>query len=376
MFTSNKMIIILLVALLTSFEALAEKDIPAVTLGKAYSLQSKVLNKEIPLSIHLPENYGSSKKSYPVLYMMGSDYRTRFAMLASTLDYMADKLIPAMILIGVDLPEGNRILLPTIENQDTKIPDGYINFFETELMPYVENKYRTAPFKVLFGASNSGFFSIYTQLKKPNLFNGYLASSPSFHRQIPTMLQQKVKTSQLKTLSENRFLHVLYSDDDFDEITKFIPEFSRTLTDHKPESLTYKVEKLANQGHVPVMDMIKFLQELFPDYNPYEELGTLDKVRQHFDMLSKRYEYVVHPPISMIFDIGADMIRNKNLNDAEKVFHYSLQVHPDEKQSYVGMGVVRRDQGNIEKAKLMFEKALTIAPDYSLAKRLLQRLEK
>ena len=40
------------------------------------------------------------------------------------------------------------------------------------------------------------------------------------------------------------------------------------------------------------------------------------------------------------------------------------------------MGVVRRDQGNVERAKVMFEKALAIDPDYSLAKRLLQRLEK
>jgi len=57
---------------------------PAVALGKIASLKSKVLNKTIPLSIHLPANYDRSKKTYPVLYMLGSDYRARFAMLAST----------------------------------------------------------------------------------------------------------------------------------------------------------------------------------------------------------------------------------------------------------------------------------------------------
>ena len=67
---------------------LTEHSEPAVTLGKMSSLQSKVLNKTIPLSIHLPANYHNSKKTYPVLYMLGSEYRARFAMLASTLDYM------------------------------------------------------------------------------------------------------------------------------------------------------------------------------------------------------------------------------------------------------------------------------------------------
>jgi len=281
-----------------------------------------------------------------------------------------------MILIGVDLPEGNNILLPTVKDQDTKIPDGYIHFLETELMPYVEETYRTAPFNVLFGASNSGFFSIYTLLKKPQLFNAYLASSPSFHRELPAMLQQLVKTNLSKAFPKNKSLNIVYSDDDFDEIVKLLPEFSSSFTAHKPDNLTFKVEMLTNQGHVPVMDITTHLLALFPDFNSYEKLDTLNKVKQHFEMLSKRYDYAVHPPISMIFGLGADMIRSKNLSEAEKIFQYSFQVYPSDKQSYVGMGVVRRDQGNIEEAKLMFEKALKIAPDYSLAKRLLQRLEK
>jgi len=352
-----------------------EQSEPAVTLGEISSLQSKVLNKTVPLSIHLPANYDSSKKTYPVLYMLDSDYRARFAMLASTLDYMGESLqIPEMILIGVDLPEGNRILLPTRENQDTTIPDGYIKFFETELMPYVDNKYQTAPFNVLFGASNSGFFSVYTLLNNPLLFNSYFASSPSI-MVIPGVLQQKIKSGPLKTLKENRSLHIIYSDDE--EMTEIVSEFSRVVEDHKPESFTYKVDELVNQGHVPAMDFTKFLVALYPDYNPFENLNTLDKVTHHFDRLSKRYGYEILPPISIIFNLGRDMIYDeKNLVAAEKIFQYSLQVYPENKKSYLGMGVVRRDQGQLERAKAMFEKALTIDPGYSNAKSLLQKLGK
>ncbi len=353
------------------FASLTEHSEPAVTLGKISSLQSKVLHKTVPLSIHLPENYDSSKKTYPVLYMLDSDYRARFAMLASTLDYMGEAQIPEMILIGVDIPEGNGILLPTRENQDTTIPDSYINFFETELMPHVDNKYRTAPFKVLYGASNGGFFSIYTLLNKPHLFNGYFASSPSLMH-IPTVLQQKIKTGPLKTLAENRSLHIIYSDEE--GLTDIVSEFSRVVADHKPESFTYKVDELVNQGHVPAMDFTQFLLALYPDFNPYENLDTLDKVTQHFDKLSKRYGYEILPPISVIFHLGFTNIMNKNLIVAEEIFQYSLQVYPEGKESYLGMGVLRRAQGQLENAKVMIEKALTIDPEFSLAKRWLQRL--
>jgi predicted alpha/beta superfamily hydrolase len=375
MVTSYKTILIFLVALSCCFKVFADKENPAVTLGEISSLQSKVLNKTVPLSIHLPENYDSAKKTYPVLYMLGSHYRARFAMLASTLDYMGETQIPEMILIGVDLPEGNSILLPTRDNQDTTIPDNYINFFETELMPHVDNTYRTAPFNVLFGGSNSGFFSIYTLLNKPHLFNSYLASSPSLSN-MPAVLQQKIKSGLLKTLAKNRFLHIIYSDDDRDDTTRSIAEFSNIVEDHKPESFTYKVEELVNQGHVPAMDFTQFLLALYPDFNPFENLDTLDKVTQHFDKLSKRYGYKIQPPISTVFNLGVNAIIDKNLVVAEKIFQHSLKVYPEGKESYLGMGVVRRDQGNVERAKVMFEKALAIDPDYSLAKRLLQRLEK
>ncbi len=351
-----------------------EQSEPAVTLGKVSSLQSNVLNKTVPLSIHLPADYDNSKKTYPVLYMMDADYRARFAMLASTLDYMSEsQQIPEMIIIGVDLPEGNRILLPTRENQDTTIPDGYINFLETELIPHVDNKYRTAPFKLLLGTSNSAFFSVYTLLNNPSLFNGYFASSPSLMH-IPEVLQQKIETGPLKHDTESRFLHIIYSDDE--GLTNTVSEFSRVLEDHKPESFTYKVDELVNQGHVPAMDFTQYLTALYPDFNPLEDLNTLDKVTQHFDKLSKRYGYEMLPPVSTLFRLGANMInRQEDLVAGEKIFQYSLQVYPEKKESYLGMGVVRRDQGQLESAKEMFEKALTIDPDYRLAKRLLDRLQ-
>lgn len=354
------------------FPRLTEHTESAVTLGKISSFQSKVLDKTIPLSIHLPANYDNSKKNYPVLYMLGSDYRARFAMLASTLDYMGEGQIPEMILIGIDLPEGNSILLPTRENQDTTIPDNYINFFETELIPYIDNTYSTAPFKVLFGGSNSGFFTVYTLLNNPLLFNGYFASSPSL-MVIPEVLQQKIKSGPLKTLSENRSLHIIYSDDE--GLTEIVSEFSRVVEDHKPKSFTYKADELVNQGHVPATDFTKFLLALYPDFNPYEKLDSLDKVIQHFEMLSKRYGYKIQPPISVLMDLGFDMIISKNLVVAEEIYQYSLQMYPEGKILYVGLGVVRKKQGQLENAKAMFEKALAIDPDFSLAKRWLKRVE-
>lgn len=72
MVISYKTILIFLLGCFGCFKAFADKENPAVSLGQISSLSSKVLNKTVPLSIHLPENYDSSNKTYPVLYMLGS----------------------------------------------------------------------------------------------------------------------------------------------------------------------------------------------------------------------------------------------------------------------------------------------------------------
>jgi tetratricopeptide (TPR) repeat protein len=191
---------------------------------------------------------------------------------------------------------------------------------------------------------------------------------------IPEALHQKIKSGPLKTLTENRSLHIIYSDDE-EGLPEIVSEFSRVVEDHKPESFTYKVDELVNQGHVPAIDFTKFLLAIYPDFNPYEKLDSLDKVIQHFDMLSKRYGYEIQPPISVLMDLGFGMILSKNLAVAEEIYQYSLKVYPDGKLLYVGMGVLRKKQGQLENAKVMFEKALKIDPDFSLAKRWLKRVE-
>ncbi|MEO0573041.1 MAG: tetratricopeptide repeat protein, partial [Bacteroidota bacterium] len=99
-------------------------------------------------------------------------------------------------------------------------------------------------------------------------------------------------------------------------------------------------------------------------------------ITQHFDRLSKRYGYKMKPPMSIIFNLGVDAVIGKDFEAAEKIFQYAIQEYPEDKQSYLGMGVVRRNQGQNDSAKALFEKSLQIDPDYPLAKSWLQSLRR
>ncbi len=374
MITSIRATFIFVLLFVSSFLAHAANKEPVVSLGESSSIHSKALDKEVPLSIHLPENYDSSKNNYPVIYMMGSDFKARFALLASTLDVMADRQIPPMILIGVDLPDGNFVLVPNRQTADTKSPDTYLAFVQNELIPHVDATYRTAPFRMLFGASNSGFFSTYALLKKPELFNSYMASSPMY-AWAPEVLKSQIEQGPLKKLGEKRYLHIIYSDDDFVEVTESVPDFTDTLNKHKPQKLSYHVTKLVNEGHVPATDFTSLLMAQYPNFNAHETLDSVEKIQSHFAKLSKSYGYTMLPSMSMVFDLGTDLVRAKDFAAAKKTFHYALKIYPESKRAHFGMGYLHRAKGNIEDAKIMFKKALAIDPDYGLAKRFLERLE-
>lgn len=346
-----------------------------IQLGTPGSLQSQVLSQEMSLSLHLPQGYDQGSERYPVIIMMGSEFRERFALWASTLDYMSGQgQIPKMILVGVDLSQGNGVLLPDRQTGSTESTDKHLRFINDELIPFVDAEYRTVPYRVLFGASNSGFFAVYALLQEPNSFNAFLSSSPMLSW-AEDLLTQKAEALKQKTELRPSFLSVIYSDDDYEQVTQSIPKFMDTLKAQGLPWLTLNDEIKSNQGHVPASDINGHLNALFPDFNPKASLEFLDAARAHYEAISKRYGFSIPVPSDRLFDMGIQQIIAKNLTEARKTFEYAVKTYPHQGRSYVGIGLVERDEGNKEQAMAHFNKALVIDPDDSLAKRLLDRLQ-
>jgi hypothetical protein len=83
----------LLLWLLPAGELRAQKGSEPVTfdLGQRHTISSAVFGAERDLIIRLPDDYEVSGWSYPVLYMLGSNYREAFALKAAALAYMSSQ---------------------------------------------------------------------------------------------------------------------------------------------------------------------------------------------------------------------------------------------------------------------------------------------
>ena len=87
-FSPIKVIVVPAVLLFCVAATAAGKD-AVIEIGTTITIDSKLLERKADLTVHLPDDYDSGEGGYPVFFMLGSEWRTRFAMWASYLDYMS-----------------------------------------------------------------------------------------------------------------------------------------------------------------------------------------------------------------------------------------------------------------------------------------------
>lgn len=158
-----------------------------IVFGRIDTVYSQILKEKRPVWIYTP-NFDTvyfTKPRYPVLYVLDGDgyFNSLVTMIQQMSQVNGNSVLPQMIIVGIPNTRGHRTrdLTPIKSSQDTTSGggDNFTAFMETELIPYIDKNYATAPYHVLMGHSLGGLFVINTLLKHSALFSGYVAMEPS-----------------------------------------------------------------------------------------------------------------------------------------------------------------------------------------------------
>jgi predicted alpha/beta superfamily hydrolase len=185
-------------------------NFPPVTIpdSELRFLKSRLLRKEYKILVALPIGYAESKETYPVLYVLDADLV--FGAIAETVRLLAAGRksygvdIPDIIVVGVGYPiESARTcykmdmakpskyyrarakdLTPTEDATMEGWPFGGANdfmaFIRDDLKPLINSNYRANPENsTIYGSSYGGLFALYVLFHRPEIFNRYIALSPS-----------------------------------------------------------------------------------------------------------------------------------------------------------------------------------------------------
>lgn len=155
--------------------------------GQQIQLNSKILGQKRAINIALPANYASAEHNYPVVVVVDGGVDEDFLHISSLLRYFGTyQQMPEAIVVGIPNVDRQHDLTTRSDNaaDQADIPqhggaDDFHQFIADELLPYVEQQYRTDGRRLLVGQSLGGLFASKVLLSQNDLFTHYLIVSPS-----------------------------------------------------------------------------------------------------------------------------------------------------------------------------------------------------
>jgi predicted alpha/beta superfamily hydrolase len=247
----------------------AEERVPP---HETFTIESAVLQETRRINVYTPPGYGAAGATrYPVLYMPDGGLKEDFPHIATTLDtaIRAGEMRP-LLLVGIENTERRRDMTgPTGVEEDRKIAPrvggsaAFRRFIADELMPEVRRRYRGSDETAIIGESLAGLFIVETFFLQPELFDTYIALSPSLWWNNEELVRQAGE--RLKAPPDLRKTLYLSSADE-DDIASAAARLAEVLRARAPAGLRWQYKPRPDLRHDNIYraSSPQVLRELFP----------------------------------------------------------------------------------------------------------------
>lgn len=236
----------------------AQVKVQPLVMGESLEIPSKTMQETRRINVYLPDAYQlDQSKSYPVIYMPDGGMAEDFLHIAGLMQVsMANGTMRAFILVGIENTVRRRDLTGPSESELDKkaIPnfggaEKYRHFLIKELIPEIEQRYRTTQERALVGESLAGLFTIETLYQAPEVFQTYIAIDPSLWWNDENLTSKfAAKLQSQPQLARNLYL----ASSGQLGMTSAIQKFARMLDTHKPAGLHWTYEHFSNETHATI----------------------------------------------------------------------------------------------------------------------------
>ncbi len=181
------MLSLLVLACAEKKEVVEEKPQEYVRLAKIERIESQILGETRVLNIYFPPGYADSTLQYPVIYALDGSENEDLIHILGLVQFMnMYQLLPQSIVVGIANVDRYRDFThPSTNAEDNEsLPQGggsekFLDFIESELQPWVEEKLKSNGKSTIIGQSMGGLLASEALLTRPHLFDDYLIVSPS-----------------------------------------------------------------------------------------------------------------------------------------------------------------------------------------------------
>lgn len=355
------------------------------------SIKSDILEEQRYLWISLPTGYDENLE-YPVIFLL--DGLSNFRATVGVVDQLAGMHAPDMIIVAIPNTDRDRDMTPyapVAESPFTDmmpIPDNagqgqnFVSFLTEELAPYVDEKYATAPFRIVVGHSMSGLLALYAGIFHNEDFSGCIAVDPSIWWAKGKMIDEikegleftndRIFIGQANTLSRGSSIDSILDDaNPMNLHPKRIARLCDKLAHYNDDELYFGSKYYPDETHgsAPLLTTYDGLRFIFKDYPSMEPeftelmenpIAVVENIQTMYDSASETYGFNVAPEERMINFMGYEMVRMQNLEAAEAFFKLNVHFYPKSQNVYDSLGDCYVEMGKKENAMEYYRKALEI----------------
>lgn len=230
-----------------------------IVIGSKFVVKSNILDEERTCLISLPDSYNDSAqvaKKYPIIILL--DGYTHFKTASGIVHFMSsnrnrNNLMPESIIVAIENVDRERDF--TVTKIKTKRPNtmgggrNFLNFIENELIPYIDENYRTEPYRTLVGHSLGGLLTLNSYLDKNSIFNAYISIDPSIWWNEEMM---KNKVDSISSISLNKKLYIATANQgeaNYERNKQRHDNLYALITEKSKEPLNVEIQYFEKENH-------------------------------------------------------------------------------------------------------------------------------
>lgn len=333
-------------------------------------IASSKLNAVRQLKIKLPNDYNpDSEIIHPLVIVFDGDYL--FEPVVGQLQFQTyfDDM-PSSIVVGI--VQANERFYDGYCDEVTGFPKEsglrFHEFVADELIPYLDNKYKTSKFKVAVGHDLMGNFINSYLFKEDPLFNAYVCLSPDLSGTVKDYLGER-----LEFFKDDIFYYMATSDKDLPGIRDAVIDADGQISQANNQYLTYYFDDFKNYNHYTLVTsaIARSFDKIFELYKPLREKELEEKVLPYEGTLDKylidRYKRIedlfgIKKPITEEeFDKVVKIAeRREDLESLENIGKLAKKLDPESLLGTYYLAQYAEKVGKTKKAKKLYESALTL----------------
>jgi predicted alpha/beta superfamily hydrolase len=340
-------------------------------LGETVAVRSEILGQLRTLYVSLPASYYQSDRSYPVLYLLDGNWH--FPVVASQVRYLSecsasDIIAPELIVVGIENVDRDHDLTPTYvpDYKGMEFPTSggasdFLKFLTRELVPFIDDTYRTVDHRILGGWSFGGLFTIYSLMESPGYFNGYLGISPSVWWEEESLLSRTLPRGLERP---SRLVMTIGAEEEGGWNHNGWKNLGERLEQVPVEGLDVTLIEIEGAGHNQSLPLAYYraIRAFYSDWLAPDEVieAGRERIDQYYEALSVQYGYVVPIPESVLTNLGIGHLRADRFDDAQVAFEEIIGLYPESSYAHFLLGRVWQKRGATEAARDEYLRAIQI----------------